>query len=256
MKLAANLSLLWSELPFLDRFDAAAAAGFTAVEVLFPYDIAAPEMLAAMRRNGLEMILINAPPPNYTGGLRGFAARPGGEERFKHDMRRVFRYAEALGVQIVHVMSGDGRGQECFDTMVENLKWASRQAPKELTLTIEPLNGKDMPGYFLDDYALAARVLDAVKKPNVRLQFDSYHAQVIHGDAVEVWKRYGLRAAHVQIADAPGRVAPGKGKVPFGKLLSAIAASDYAGWISAEYHPGDRPTEESLRWMKKFRAAA
>ncbi len=225
------------------------------MEVLFPYDIGAHEMQAAMRRNGLEMILINAPPPNYTGGLRGWAARPGGEKRFQHDMRRVFRYAQALGVRLVHVMAGDGRGQDCFDTMVGNLKWASRQAPKGVTLTIEPLNAGDMPGYFLNDYALAARVLDAVKKPNVRLQFDSYHAQVIHGDAVDVWQRYGLRAAHVQVGDAPGRVVPGKGKVQFNKLIEAIAAADYGGWIAAEYNPGDRPTEESLRWIKKFRSA-
>lgn len=255
MKLAANITLLWPELPFLDRFDAAAAAGFEAVEVLFPYDIGAKEMHDAMRRNGLQMVLINAPPPNYTGGLRGFAARPGGQDRFRHDMRRVFRYAQALGAEIVHVMSGDGEGEACFGAMVENLKWAARQAPKGLTLTIEPLNPQDMPGYFLNDYALAAQVLDAVKKPNVRLQFDSYHAQVIHGDAVEVWRRYGLRAAHVQVGDAPGRQAPGHGKIDFRALLDAIAASGYAGWISAEYNPGDKLTEESLRWMKKFRTS-
>ncbi len=255
MKLAANLSLLWQELPFLDRFDAAAAAGFGAVEVLFPYDISVGEMQDAMRRNGLQMVLINSPPPNYTGGLRGFAALPGGEDRFRHDMRRVFRYAQALGAGLVHVMSGDGRGEACFAAMVENLKWAARAAPKNLTLTIEPLNAQDMPDYFLNDYVLAARVLDAVKKPNVRLQYDSYHAQVIHGNAVEVWRRYGLRAAHVQVGDAPGRSAPGQGKVDFDGLLAAISASDYSGWISAEYHPAAGQTVGGLRWMKKFRAA-
>jgi hydroxypyruvate isomerase len=209
----------------------------------------------AMRRTGLQMVLLNSPPPNYTGGLRGFAARPGGEERFRHDMRRVFRYAQALGADVVHVMSGDGQGDAAMEAMVGNLKWAAKNAPKGLTLTIEPLNAQDMPGYFLNDYALAARVLDAVKKPNVRLQFDSYHAQVIHGDAVEVWRRYGLRAAHVQVGDAPGRTAPGTGKVDFSALLANIAASGYDGWISAEYNPGNAPTEESLRWMKKFQKA-
>jgi hydroxypyruvate isomerase len=188
--------------------------------------------------------------------LRGFAARPDGVDRFQHDMRRVFRYAEALGVRFVHVMAGEGQGEKCFKTMVSNLKWAARNAPKGMTLTIEPLNPTDMPGYFLADYDLAARVLDAVKKPNVRLQFDSYHAQMIHGDAVAVWERYGLRAAHVQVGDAPGRVAPGEGKTKMQALFRAVAASGYTGWISAEYHPGDRPTEESLRWMKKFPARA
>ncbi len=256
VKLAANLSLLWPELPFIERFDAAAAAGFEAVEVLFPYDTGAREMQMAMRRTGLKMILINGPPPNYTGGERGFAARPGGQARFQHDMRRVFRYAQALGVQVIHIMTGDGAGQEAFDTCVENLRWASRKAPKGITLTIEPLNPDTMPGYFLNDYGLAADILDAVKKPNVRLQFDSFHSQMIHGDALEVWNRYGLRCAHVQIGDAPGRVPPGRGKVDFTALFNAIRNSGYDGWISAEYHPGDQPTEKSLRWMKKIRAAA
>ena len=252
--LAANLSLLWTELPFIERFDAAAAAGFAFVEVLFPYDVAVQDMQRAMRRTGQQMILLNAPPPNYTGGARGFAARVGGEERFQHDMRRVFRYAEALNVKFVHIMSGDGAGEEAYDTFVRNLKWAARQAPKGITLTIEPLNNGDMPGYFLNDYALAAKVLDAVKKPNLRLQYDSYHAQVIHGDAVEVWKRYGLRAAHIQIGDAPGRVAPGRGEVDFPALFDLIEASEYKGWISAEYHPGSKPTEDTLRWMKTLAA--
>lgn len=256
MKLAANLSLLWPELPFLDRFDAAAAAGFEAVEVLFPYEFGAHEMQAAMRRTGLRMILMNAPPPNYTGGLRGFAARVGGEDRFRHDMRRVFRYATALGVEFVHVMTGEGRGDEAFETLVENLKWAARAAPKGLTLTIEPLNNQDMPGYFLNDYGLAAKVLDAVRKRNVRLQYDSYHAQVIHGDAVEVWRRYGLRAAHVQLGDAPGRVAPGDGTVDFQKLRAEMEKTGYTGWVSAEYQPGSRATEDTLRWVKRFLAAA
>lgn len=249
-KLAANLSLLWPELPFLDRFAAAAAAGFTAVEVLFPYDISAGDIRKALRRNDLKMVLINAPPPNYTGGPRGFAAVPGREDRFRHDMRRAFRYADALGVQVLHVMSGAGAGQAAFDTMVQNLKWACRQAPKGLTLTIEPLNDTDMPGYFLNDYALAARVLDTIRRSNLRLQYDSYHAQMIHGDAVDVWARYGLRAAHVQIGDAPGRGPPGAGEVDFARLMAAIEASDYDGWISAEYHPGDRRTETTLRWMR------
>ena len=256
MKIAANLSLLWPELPLIERFDAAASAGFKAVEVLFPYEFGVRDMQNAMRRTGLPTVLINAPPPNYTGGSRGFAAKVGGEDRFQHDMRRVFRYAEALGVRFIHVMSGGGSGDAAFDTMVGNLKWAARAAPKGITLTIEPLNGEDMQGYFLNDYGLAAKVLDAVKKPNVRLQYDSYHAQVIHGDAVEVWQRYGLRAAHVQIGDAPGRIAPGAGRIDFPRLIEAMQETGYSGWISAEYLPGDQPTETTLRWTKMLPLAA
>jgi hydroxypyruvate isomerase len=199
------------------------------------------------------MLLINAPPPNYTGGEPGYAAIPGGEGRFQHDMRRAFRYAEALNVSFIHIVTGQAEGEEAFKTLVKNLKWASRSAPKGLTLTIEPLNPIDFPGQFLNDYGLAAKVLDAVKKSNVRLQFDAYHAQAIHGDAVEIWNRYGLRAAHAQIADTPGRTPPGKGDIDFKALFAAMSEQGYSGWIAAEYKAGERPTEETLDWLSKFR---
>lgn len=256
MKLAANLTLLWPDLPFLDRFDAAAAAGFQAVEVFFPYEFSAREMQSAMRRNSLHMVMMNAPPPNYTGGERGFAAIPGGRDRFQHDMKRAFRYAEALNVKILHVMSGNASGPDAFDALVENLKWASRNAPKGLILTIEPICQEDMPGYYLSDYQLAARVLDVVRKPNVRLQYDSYQAQMLHGDAIDIWRRFGLRAAHIQLADAPGFVAPGEGEIDFATLLTDIENSGYKGWISAQYKPKPRMTDESFRWIKKLRLAA
>ena len=256
MKLAANLSLLWPELPFLDRFDAAASAGFQAVEVFFPYEFSAREMQMAMRRNSLHMILMNAPPPNYTGGERGFAASPGGQDRFQHDIKRAFRYAEALDVKILHVMSGSAAGPDAFDTYVSNLKWASRNAPKGLTLTIEPISQDDIPDYFMCDYQLAARVLDVVRKPNVRLQYDSFQAQAIHGDAVDIWRRFGLRAAHVQLGDSPGMVAPGEGDIDFATLLNDIETSGYTGWVSAQYKPEPRMTDESLRWIKKLKLAA
>lgn len=250
-KLAANLSFLWPELPFLDRFGAAAAAGFSGVEVLFPYDTPVPEMQTVLRDTGLKMVLINAPPPNYTGGVRGFAANPDRRERFQHDFRRVMRYAEVLGVKHVHVMAGEGTGDVAFSTFVENLRWAARMAPKGMTLTIEPLNPVDAPGYFLNDFALAARVLDAVKKPNVRLQYDAYHAQMIHGNAVDVWQRYGLRAAHVQISDGPGRGAPGDGEIDFAALFKAMDETGYDGWISAEYKVDSDQTEKTLGWRSR-----
>lgn len=248
MRPAANLSHLWPELPYLDRFAAAAAAGFEAVEVLFPYDVAAKETQRALIANGQRMILINAPPPNYTGGARGFAAQPEMVERFQYDMKRVFRYAEALKVSFVHVMTGVAEGKAAKQTLIDNLKWATQTAPTGLTLTLEPLNSVAQPGYFLNDYALAAEVIRAVDAPNLGLQYDSYHAQMIHGDAVAVFDQYLPLIRHVQIGDTPDRGAPGTGEVDFDALFARLKATGYDGWISGEYAPNG-PTEETLGWM-------
>ena len=249
LNFAANLTHLWPELPFLDRFDAAAEAGFKAVEILFPYDVAAKEIQAALGRNGLQMILLNAPPPNYTGGPRGFSAQPGKEARFQSDMRRVFRYATALGVGLIHVMTGEAEGDVAKATMIENMAWAAQAAPKGITLMLEPLNPVAMPGYFLNDYALAADILNQLGAKNVALQFDSYHSQMIHGDAVATFEKYRPLIRHIQIGDAPERSAPGTGKVDFKALFEAIKASKYEGWISGDYTPNG-PTEPTLHWMK------
>lgn len=249
MKFAANLSFLWSELPYLDRFEAAAAAGFEAVEVLFPYEFATKETLAACQSNGLRLILMNAPPPNYTGGMQGFAADPDQVQRFQHDMRRAFRYATALNASFIHVMSGYVEGETARDTLVSNMKWAAGAAPSGLTLTLEPLNPVAQPGYFLNDFDVAADVLDAVDAPNVGLQYDSYHAQVIHGDAVAVFERHADRVRHIQVGDAPDRSAPGTGTVDFRALYERIEASGYDGWVSGEYDPGG-PTDKTLGWRK------
>ena len=249
MKFAANLSHLWPELPYLDRFDAAAAAGFEAVEILFPYDLAASKTQRALLANGQQLVLINSPPPNYTGGARGFAATPGGEARFRHDMKRVFRYAEVLRPKMVHVMTGEGSGPEAKATLVENLRWAVAEAPKGLMLTLEPLNPVSMPGYFLNDYALAAEIIEEVFAPNLGLQYDSFHAQMIHADALAVFEKYRDLIAHIQIGDAPDRGPPGSGTVDFPALFEAIPASGYGGYVSAEYTPGG-PTEKTLNWMK------
>lgn len=250
MKLAANLSHLWPELPYLDRFDAAAKAGFAGVEVLAPYDEPAKDTQRALLRGGLEMVLINAPPPNYTGGPRGFAAVAGDEGRFAHDMRRAGRYAQALRVPMIHVMSGDAQGSAAKAVMIANLKAAAEAAHDGLTLTIEPLCSQAQPKYFLNDYALAAEIIAEVDAPNVKLQFDSYHAQMIHGDAVAVFTQYRDIVAHVQVGDTPARGAPGSGDVDFATLFSTIRKSGYTGWVSAEYTPGPS-TEATLGWMKE-----
>ncbi|MCR8825326.1 hydroxypyruvate isomerase family protein [Pseudosulfitobacter koreensis] len=248
-RFAANLTHLWPELPFLDRFDAAAQAGFTAVEVLFPYDFPAGEIQQALQRCGLEMVLINAPPPNYTGGDRGFAAMAGREDRFAHDMRRATRFAQALGVSFIHVMAGVAEGDAARKTMVENLKLACGLAPVGLTLTLEPLCPASAPGYFLNDFDLAAGIIAEVGADNLALQWDSYHAQEITGDALACFAAMRPLIRHIQIGDAPGRGPPGSGVVDFPALFRAIDNSGYDGWVSAEYTPGAQ-TDKTLGWMK------
>lgn len=247
-KFAANLTLLFNELPFLDRFAAASAAGFNGVEILFPYDLAVKHIRRALLENGQKLVLINAPPPNYTTGTPGYAAVPGGEARFEHDIRRSLRYATELRAGLIHIMAGYCKGTAAHATFVRNLRWAAELAPKQ-RFTIEPLNAGDQPGYFLDDYDLAIEVLDLVDRPNVGLQYDSYHAQVIHGDAARVWRDYGARAVHVQLGAAPGRTEPAPGLIDFPTLFAAIDASGYDGWVSAEYNPTTPRTQDSLHWM-------
>ncbi|WP_299287803.1 TIM barrel protein [uncultured Tateyamaria sp.] len=248
-RFAANLTHLWAELPYLDRFDAAAEAGFLAVEVLFPYDVPAPDTQAALNCNGLQMVLLNAPGPNYTGGARGFAAIPGGATRFDYDMRRAVRYAQALGAGIIHVMSGDAEGPEAKDTLIDNLKRATATLPEGLCLTLEPLNPKAQRGYFMNSFDLAAEVIEDVGAPNLGLQYDSYHAYEITGDPVGTFEAMAPLIRHIQIGDGPGRTPPGTGQIDFPALFQAIDASDYAGWVSAEYTPNGH-TETGLGWMR------
>ncbi|MEL6464242.1 MAG: TIM barrel protein [Pseudomonadota bacterium] len=248
-RFAANLTYLWAELPYLDRFDAAADAGFLAVEVQQPYDAPVPETQTALNKNGLQFILLNAPGPNYTGDARGFAAVPGGAARFDYDMRRAVRYAQALGARVIHVMSGDARGEEAKATFIDNLRRASETLPHELTLAIEPLCAAAQPDYFLNSFDLAAEVIEAVGASNVGLQFDSYHAQEISGDALGTFHAMAPLIRHIQIGDAPGRGAPGTGGIDFDALFAAIDASGYSGWVGAEYRTDGR-SDRTLGWMR------
>lgn len=247
-RFAANLTLLFTELPYLDRFEAAAQAGFEGVEILSPYDFSAKDTRRALLANGLELVLINAPPPNYTGGEPGYAALSNEIGRFQSDIRRTLRFADELKPKIVHIMSGYTKATDALETMVSNLQWAADLAPKQ-QFTIEPLNPGDQPGYFMDNYDLAIDVLDRVDRPNVGLQFDSYHAHVIHGDAVGIWTTHKERIVHVQVGAAPNRSEPAPGAIDFPALFHAIDASGYSGWVSAEYKPSTDCTQDSLGWL-------
>ncbi len=247
-RFVANLTLLFTELPLMERFAAAREAGFEGVEVLFPYDEGAQAMRDQIVMNGLTFVLQNTPPPNWTGGERGFAAVPGLEDRFRKDFDRALRFAGVLKPQVIHVMAGATDHPDARATFVQNLKWAAARVP-ERRLTIEPINRHDMPGYWLADFGLAADILDEVGAPNLSLQFDAYHAHRITGDALATWARHGHRAAHVQIAGFPGRHEPAGGEIDYPAFLARLDADSYAGWVSAEYHPVGE-TAAALGWLR------
>ncbi|GGH28217.1 hydroxypyruvate isomerase [Cribrihabitans marinus] len=247
-RFAANLTMLFAELPYADRFRAAAESGFHAVEILDPYGFAAEDTRRALSEAALELVLINAPPPDRAGGVPGYAAVPGGEGRFAEDLERVLRHAAALAPGRIHLMAGDAAGATTRDTFVANLRHAADLAPRQ-GFTIEPLNPVARPGYFLNDYSQAAEVLAAVDRPNLGPQFDSYHAQMIHGDALAVWREYRPLIVHAQVGSAPDRQEPGPGPIDFAALFAAMDESGYDGWVSAEYTPSTARTEDSLGWM-------
>jgi 2-dehydrotetronate isomerase len=247
-RFAANLTFLFPELPPLDRVAAARAAGFAGVEILFPYDDPAPLLLDRLDAAQLPLVLINGPPPNYTGGARGFAAVPGDEGRFRHDLRRATRVAATLGAQHVHLMAGVAEGEAARRALVENLRWACAAAPRQ-SFTIEPINRDDLPGYFLADFGLALEVIAEVGAPNLGLQFDAYHAQRITGDVMATWDRCRAAVRHVQIAGAPDRAEPIGGDYDVPAFLARLDADGYRGWVAAEYNPAGR-TAAGLSWMR------
>lgn len=246
-KFCANLTWLFTELPFLERFGAAKEAGFDAVEVLFPYDVNAQDIVHELTRHDLQMALINCPPPNYTGGPQGFAAVPGLEERFKKDFQRALRYARTLGAHHLHIMSGEAQGAQARATFESNLRWAAAHAPTQ-SLTIEPINNQTKPGYFLNDFNLGRDIITTIDAPNLRLQFDAFHAARITGDVRGTWYAMADITAHVQIAQMPDRGEPDRGQIDFPAFLEDLETQGYQGWVAAEYKPRTG-TAEGLGWL-------
>lgn len=247
---AANLTMLFTEVPVLDRPGLAAQAGFDGAEILFPYDHSPRDYEAALA--GLPLALINAPPGDWLAGDRGFAAVPGEEERFRDSFLRGADLAGRLGAARLHVMAGVARGPQAEQVYCENLAWAAAQAP-DLRLVIEPLNPDDMPGYFLNDFDQAARILDDLALPGLGLQFDLWHAARIHGNAQAVWTRHAHRVSHVQIAGFPGRNEPGGGGFDLTGLCATLDDMGYDGWVAAEYRPA-RATVHGLAWLQALKA--
>jgi hydroxypyruvate isomerase len=246
---AANLTMLFAEYPVLERPAQALKAGFDGAEVLFPYDHPPADWQAAL--HGLPLALINAPPGDWAYGERGFAAVPGAESRFRDSFLRAMDYASKLAVDRVHVMSGVAKGPVAEEVFLANMAWATAQAPEQ-ALTLEPLNPTDMPGYFLNDYDQAARLIDDLAAPNLGLQFDLWHAARLHGDAGRVWQRHAARVNHIQIAGFPDRTEPGGGGFDLRGFLGALDTAGYTGWVAAEYRPRAR-TAAGLGWLAALR---
>ena len=247
-RLAANLTTMFTEAPFLDRFAAAAVAGFAGVEFLFPYDHSAQAIAERLAAAGLQAVLFNLPPGDWTGGERGLAALAGREEEFRRSVEVAIGYARALGVPRLHAMAGleaDGADRA---TYVANLRHAAaRLADHGLILLIEPINRRDMPGYLLHRWDQAVAVQEEVGAANLLLQADLYHLQIIGGDLARTLERDIGRIGHVQIAGVPDRHEPDGGEVCFAYLLRLLDQLGYDGWVGGEYRPRGR-TQDGLGW--------
>lgn len=269
-RFAANLSFLYPELPFLERFGAAAADGFAGVEFLFPYAWAAGEIAQALQQAGLQQVLLNAPPGGadlatmasaWDRGERGTACLPGREAEFRAGIAEALRYAQALHCPRIHVMAGlvpQGADVAALHaTYVRNLRWAAEQAaPLGCALLIEPINPRDMPGYFMRHQAQAHAVVAEVGAANVQVQMDLYHCQVTEGDVASKLRQYLPTGAvgHIQIASVPERQEPDGGELHYPYLLALLDSLGYAGWVGCEYRPrgGAVPgaTRAGLRWRE------
>ena len=246
-KFCANLTWLFTELPFIDRIQAAAEAGFDAVEVLFPYDTNAQDIVRALQAHDIPMALINCPPPNYTGGEQGWAAVPGMEKRFETDFHRALRYARTLGAKHLHIMSGVADGDAAHETLLRNLRWAAAEAPEQ-SLTIEPINRETMPGYFLADFDLGRSIIETIDAPNLRLQFDTYHAAKITGDVQGTWEAMREVTAHIQVAQVTDRGEPDTAPFDYPAFFARLDDEGYRGWVSGEYKPRTT-TQAGLAWI-------
>jgi hydroxypyruvate isomerase len=253
-KLAANLSMMFNEVAFLERFAAAAAAGFRAVEFLFPYDHE-PEVVAArLRSAGLELALFNLPPGDWSAGERGLAAVPGREAEFWAGVARALAYAQALACPVVHAMAGNvtDDDERAIATYISNVRLAADAfAGAGRRVVLEPINRRDMPGYFLHTSAQATALIARIDRPNVALQLDLYHAQVSEGDLEHRIRTLLPLIGHVQIAGNPARHEPDVGEVDYAYLLGVLDEVGYAGFVGCEYRPAAE-TVAGLGWAKPY----
>lgn len=248
--------MLFCEVPFLARFAAAKAAGFTAVECQFPYAFDQNEIASALRTHGLQQVLHNLLPGNWDAGERGIACLPDRVDEFRAGLDRAIDYATALGCPQLNCLAGilpSGVGREqAHATLVANLRHAAPKLKNAgIRLLIEPINSFDMPGFFLNHTAQASALIDEVGSDNLFIQYDLYHAQRMEGELAATLQKYLPRIAHIQLADNPGRHEPGTGEINYAFLLRQIDAVGYQGWIGCEYKP-QRTTLEGLGWIQQL----
>ena len=251
-RFAANLTMLFTELPFMQRFEAAAKAGFKAVEYLFPYPFDKKELSAALRANGLQQVLHNLPAGNWEGGERGIACHPDRVGEFREGVGMAIDYATALGCPKLNCLLGKlpagVSAEEARQVAVENLRFAARELQSAgIMLLIEPVNHFDIPGFFLTRTDQALSIIDEVGSPNLLLQYDIYHAQRMEGELAATMSKNMARIGHIQLADNPGRGEPGTGEINYPWLFKHIDAAGYTGWIGCEYKPRGT-TADGLGW--------
>ncbi|MBR1219499.1 hydroxypyruvate isomerase [Bradyrhizobium sp. U87765 SZCCT0131] len=258
-KFAANLTMLFNELPFVERFAAAKAAGFSGVEYLFPYDFDKAELAGQLKQHGLTQVLHNLPAGNWAGDERGIAVLPDRMQEFRDGVGRAIDYARALDCRqlncLVGILPAGANAATAHDTLVENLRFAAAALAKEkIRLLVEPINTRDIPGFFLSRTDQAVKLIGDVGSDNLFIQYDIYHMQIMEGDLAPTLKRHLDRIAHVQLADNPGRNEPGTGEINYPFLFRYLDDIGYRGWVGCEYKP-KTTTAEGLGWFAQLAAA-
>jgi hydroxypyruvate isomerase len=253
-RFAANLTLMFNEVPFLDRFEAAAKAGFTAVEFLFPYAYPAEEIGRRLHENGLTQALFNLPPGNWDAGEKGFAALPERFDDLKQSLATALPYAKATSVKRLHLMAGlaDRKDAKAIAAFRKSVTWAAEFfAPHGIDIVLEPLNVRNTPNYFLNDFEFARDQINDLKIPNLKLQFDIYHCQILHGDVTMRLREMMPIIGHVQIASIPSRHEPDDEELNYPFLFAELDRLGYEGFVGCEYNPRGKTTD-GLAWFKPY----
>ncbi|MAA70943.1 MAG: hydroxypyruvate isomerase [Bermanella sp.] len=257
MRLVANLSLLFTELPLLERFQAAADAGFKTVEIQFPYDENLADLVAAQQQANVNVCLINVPAGDLMSGGEGLACVPDQEQAFESALQQAITYAKALGVKMVNVLPGrcldEHKRASYLDTLKRNLvKAANLMHRQGILVTFEAVNTQDMPGFLIHHTEQMLEILTQLNHPNLKMQYDIYHMHIMDGNVDDTLLHHANMIGHIQFADVPGRGEPLSGNLNFKRIFETIKNSHYHGFISAEYRPSEGDTQASLQWMKQF----